>query len=67
MTVKISDVYRPAVVTCASSDSLRTASRRMVEADTGVLVLMDGDLLAVEVLAAPSAEGAPGAAGDRQA
>ena len=43
--MKIRDVYRPAVVTCAGSDSLRAASQRMVEADTGVLVVLDGDAM----------------------
>jgi CBS domain-containing protein len=40
--VKIRDVYRPAVVTCPGDEPLRTAARRMVEADTGVLVVVDG-------------------------
>lgn len=41
--VKIRDVYRVAVVTCPGDDSLRDAARRMVDADTGVLVILDGD------------------------
>jgi CBS domain-containing protein len=67
VTVRIEDVYRPAVDTCPPTDRLRDAARRMERCGTGVLVVMDGGTLTGviserDVVRAVANESEPGAA-----
>jgi CBS domain-containing protein len=49
VAVKIDNVYRPAAETCSPSDSLLDAARRMIDADTGSLVVLDDGALSAVI------------------